>query len=942
MTFRTNAVKVQAFAGALFGVQVGTTTMAQVNADIAANGGLAATLNSYYSATFGGATTASVAATVAANLGLTGDALASGSAYIAAQLNGAAAGARGAVISNIVNLFGTLSADTTFGAAATAWNAKVATAVSYTGATNVAVGTEVVPTGSVFILTSGADILDPTNATAANKSTAGNDTFRAAETGLLGSADYIDGGAGNDTLTAAITANSQTIAPAILNVEQITLTVTAADTKSFTFNATDVTNANVISVSNAGAASMSSNDERITVSNLAKTTSLGIVGGTAASGTTASEITATWKSAAAADTQKVAISAAGQTALLTLSTAETVEISATGTGTTGANTIGSLAATAVKNLNIVGSGDLTISASDLAAAVTVNATAAAGKISFTGETAATSTTFSGGAGATTLATASTGVISITTGAADDVITLSGASSTATVNAGAGNDRVSIGAASTVTAADAIAGGEGTDTLAVSDATINATTRTTLALGVTGFELLETTATGAVSIDYNALSTYDNVRLSGAMGASTGGSNAGAGDVSVSVTTENTDVLVIAAARQGGAGGAGSAGSSVGGNGGDGITITPRLDNGSNVANLNFIGNADIAGGAGGAAVGSFKGGAGGDAVDASSVETLNITVTGTVIATGTADVVTLTAGASGGSGGTSGTAGDVGETMKVGTNATINITSALEGATAALHNGLDLGTVKGTNVTVNASAFKGNLTVTAADGNVTINGGDGRDALTGGAGTDVINGGAGADTLNGMAGADVYTGGAGRDIFVISDSGTTAFDTVSDFGLVTTALTAAQVGTLSATNAFGVSIAAATTLGGAATDLLDVADAPTFATASSANNVASASGNAGSTITANISAKGVITLGGGDAALVNTLAEWVGIANALAGTTHNVAVFEFGGSTYVFQQNTTANVTDDALVQLVGVTGVTGAVVAGGSVAAAVGDIFII
>ena len=94
--FPTNASQVQAFAGALYGVQVGTATMAQVNNDILANGGLAATLNSYYAATFGSVATATVANTVAANLGLTGAALTSGSAYIAAQLNAAAAGARGA------------------------------------------------------------------------------------------------------------------------------------------------------------------------------------------------------------------------------------------------------------------------------------------------------------------------------------------------------------------------------------------------------------------------------------------------------------------------------------------------------------------------------------------------------------------------------------------------------------------------------------------------------------------------------------------------------------------------------------------------------------------------------------------------------------------------------------------------------------------------------
>ncbi len=187
--FPTNASQVQAFAGALYGIQVGTTTMAQVNADIAANGGLASTLNSYYSATFGGVATSTVAATVAANLGLTGDALASGTAYVEAQLNAVAAGARGAVISSIVNLFGTLSADATFGAAATAWNAKVAVAAAYTGAANVAVGTEVVAS-SVFTLTAGVDNVP---------GTAGNDTINAEDTTLT-ALDVINGGAGNDVM----------------------------------------------------------------------------------------------------------------------------------------------------------------------------------------------------------------------------------------------------------------------------------------------------------------------------------------------------------------------------------------------------------------------------------------------------------------------------------------------------------------------------------------------------------------------------------------------------------------------------------------------------------------------------------------------------------------------------------------------------------------------
>ena len=124
MTFRTNALKVQAFAGALYGMQVGTTTMAQVNADIT-SGGFTNTLNSYYASSFGGVANATVAASVATNLGLTGDALTAGTAYVEAQLNAAAAGARGAVISNILDLFAGLASDATIGAAATAYNAKV-------------------------------------------------------------------------------------------------------------------------------------------------------------------------------------------------------------------------------------------------------------------------------------------------------------------------------------------------------------------------------------------------------------------------------------------------------------------------------------------------------------------------------------------------------------------------------------------------------------------------------------------------------------------------------------------------------------------------------------------------------------------------------------------------------------------------------------------------
>jgi hypothetical protein len=803
-------------------------------------------------------------------------------------------------------------------------------------------------------LTSGADTLEPQSQTAAMKTTVGDDIFRAPTDGFLTSADYVDGGAGTDSLTASVTANSQTIAPVLKSVENVTLTIAAADAKTTTFNAVDTLGITTLTIKDAGAVSAdrtgtilgfaTTSDELILLSNLAKTTTLGIIGGTANTGATSADITARFASAAAADTQKLSISTLGNVGIVNLATAETVQITATGTGTTGANTIGTLSAGAVKTLNLLGSGDLTIGASDLAAAPTINASAATGKISFTGETGATTTTFTGGSGATTVTTATTGIVSITTGAGADVITLSGASSTATVNTGDGNDDVIIGAQATVTAADAIVGGAGTDTITISDATINATTKTTLALGVSGFEVLATSAVAETTVDFNALSTYDVVTITTASTvtaqAAAAATPALAGLAAVAATMENADRLVIAANRTGMIGQASTnvKDADLSGAGGNGVTITPLLDNGSNIASIQFVGNVTLTGGKGGVSAGGAAtdlAGDGGIGLSASGIETLNIDVSGTA-ATGTsASTVTLTGGA-GGATGTSGTIGATGATLVISTNATVNVTSSLTGATAAVHNNLNLGTVIGTNATINASTFAGALTVTAASGNVSITGGLGADALTGGAGTDVISGGAGADVITGAAAKDTLSGGAGRDSFTIGTaghSGVTTADTISDFGKVTIAITAAQVNAMTGVTAFQ---ATATAAGGADADVLDMVGTAALRAATTGIDVAAAV--TGNPVTAaNLSAKGVVTVSGVGASSVDTLAEWVAVANLAATTASEVAVFEFGGNTYVFQQGTT-----DDLFQLTGVTGVTGIVIVGGSVAAAVGDIFVI
>jgi Ca2+-binding RTX toxin-like protein len=156
--------------------------------------------------------------------------------------------------------------------------------------------------------------------------------------------------------------------------------------------------------------------------------------------------------------------------------------------------------------------------------------------------------------------------------------------------------------------------------------------------------------------------------------------------------------------------------------------------------------------------------------------------------TNSADDLTFTAGAAGATAG--GTAGSAGDTVVVGSNATINVTDELVGS-ATKYNNLDLGTVSGQNVTINASTFHGTLkvgVVSSGAGNVAIYGGSAADTLTGGTGADVISGGAGSDVITGGTGLDVLTGGAGADTFVYAASTTgtpssTVFDEITDYGL---------------------------------------------------------------------------------------------------------------------------------------------------------------
>lgn len=188
-------------AGALYGVQLGNanmstyTTLAGTNPD--------ALLNSVYINSVGTTSTAAVADVLVANLGITGSAaISTAKDYIKSQLDAVDYTVRGAVIDDLIGLFAGLTTDATFGAAATAWNTKLANAIDYAsvaGRPNITWG------ATNFTLTTSIDSVVGTD---------NNDTitaYIADNANTLQSGDKISAGAGVDSLKADV-GNSQAFA----------------------------------------------------------------------------------------------------------------------------------------------------------------------------------------------------------------------------------------------------------------------------------------------------------------------------------------------------------------------------------------------------------------------------------------------------------------------------------------------------------------------------------------------------------------------------------------------------------------------------------------------------------------------------------------------------------------------------------------------------------
>jgi hypothetical protein len=192
---------IQRFANALFGVQVGSQTLAQVQAEISAAGSsISNVFNSYYTQSFASLSPAQIAAGMVERLGIsvTGSTIAKN--YIIDQLSNTPVAERGAKIAQILELYSGLTTDPIFGVSALAWNAQVEAASAYTGAANIRVGV-----GSSFTSVTGQENW---------VGTVFNDTFSVTLQGAnpsLPAQGSFDGRAGKDVLNALLRSPSASI-----------------------------------------------------------------------------------------------------------------------------------------------------------------------------------------------------------------------------------------------------------------------------------------------------------------------------------------------------------------------------------------------------------------------------------------------------------------------------------------------------------------------------------------------------------------------------------------------------------------------------------------------------------------------------------------------------------------------------------------------------------
>ena len=752
---------------------------------------------------------------------------------------------------------------------------------------------------------------------------AGDDTFSAVNTATsttLTDLDTITGGAGTDTLSIADSALGAYALPTSMNmtgVENITLShLSDGGTDTITVDTTNYADVDTVSVVNAG-----TDINSVTVNGSANLQSVTVSGG-AGSDINAVVIAdaGTAGSATAATTDTIAsVSITGITGTGTLTSDALTSVTVKNAAGLVTNTDGYVAATDLRTLTVshnggtnggvLDAGATTVNVNIDAATtnsgtntfgaaktlnVDVNATHTAGSIV---ATAATDVNVNLDAAVTAMTLNTAATTLDFTGTANATVTQTAAAAAVITNSGTGN--LTLGTA--IAAGQTYVGGSGVDTVefaatgtkastlgAGNDvATFNAVAGTGGSVdGGAGDDTISVTHAIAQVLDnstaFNAdVANFEIVAL-GAIAASTGAANAD--DTTVNMT--NLDGINFV--KLAGAAAATNAQVNTISNLSSGATLELSALLGANAEVAltgTFTASNDVVNLSFKAADGFVNAGQ----LTVASVETINIT---TADSDTTAQTAVFDANLTAANATTINVSGDTGMTFANGSHANVTTFNAsgvtLTGAVGAV----TYTSATASDATITGGA--GNDALTGGAANDTISGGAGTDALSGLGGADTISGGDGVDTITGGTGADTLTGGAGNDIFVFSsatgalDSGDAAAtaDVIKDY-------TAGDIIRLVAT--------------GANTD--NVAGASAAGTTNATTDVA-------------VSAGGKVTFAAADDTLAEKLVAVAADDTDIAA--REIVFFEDGGNTYIYGAgDVTATATDDFLIVLEGVTGMT-------------------
>jgi len=257
MAISTNGAIITRLAGALYGEYLSNATYKEVSATDPSV--LAA---SWLKADFGSKTDTQIATTILTNLNLSS--VAGLSNWLAAQLTAAGSAGKGAKVVSLLNDFAGMTADTTYGAQATAFNTKVSAALTKSQTADSAGGSfatadAVAPVvASAFALTTGADVADNVSSTRGALSstfnfTSGNDTVTGTVNTLTTTDVLVDSSAtDNDTLTVAISAATDASGASFTTENIETFNITAGAGGNGDLDMTNVSGLKNLNVTGSG------------------------------------------------------------------------------------------------------------------------------------------------------------------------------------------------------------------------------------------------------------------------------------------------------------------------------------------------------------------------------------------------------------------------------------------------------------------------------------------------------------------------------------------------------------------------------------------------------------------------------------------------------------------------------------------------------------------